>query len=110
MKELPKEFFGIGEARGDSFKQINESPFAFIYERANEYFTAYEVFIRKETKDAVAIMDGIEVNFEAKVRYPKAEDFGVWAWYYTDYNKSVSKFNELNTKLLDDKRNKESTI
>ena len=42
--ELPLEFIGIGEVKGDLFKQRNRSPKAYIYERkaSDSDYTIYE--------------------------------------------------------------------
>ena len=99
MKELELEFTGIGEVKGDLFKQINRSPYAYIYERNFEGIKSYEVFIRKETKESDSIIGGVAVHFEAKVKYPKSEDFGVWAWYFNTYDEALSKYEEINYKM-----------
>ena len=96
MKELELEFTGIGEVKGDIFKQINRSPYAYIYERDYEGIKSYEVFLRKEIKESNTIIGGVEVHFEARVKYPRAEDFGVWAWYYNSYDKAINKYDNIN--------------
>ena len=95
MKELELEFIGIGEVKGDLFKQINRSPHAYIYERDCEGIKSYEVFTRKEAKESYSIIGGVGVHFDAKVRYPKSEDFGVWAWYYNSYDKAIAKYDNI---------------
>ena len=99
MKELELEFTGMGEVKGDTFKQLKMSPKAYLYERSDrdfKDFVLYEVFKRKETKESTTIIGGVEVHFEAKVKYPRSEDFGVWAWYYDKYDDAIDKFNYLN--------------
>ena len=96
MKELELEFTGIGEVKGDLFKQINRSPHAYIYERDCEGIKSYEVFLRKEAKESNSVIGGVEVHFDAKVRYPKSEDFGVWAWYFNSYDEATTKYENIN--------------
>lgn len=97
MKELELEFTGTGEVKGDTFKQLKMSPKAYLYERSDrdfKDFVLYEVFKRKETKESTTIIGGVEVHFEAKVKYPSSNDFGVWALCFRDYDKALDKFNE----------------
>ena len=96
MKELELEFIGVGEVKGDLFKQIHRSPYAYIYERNFEYIKSYEVFIRREAKETDSIIGGVAVHFEAKVKYPKSEDFGVWAWYFNSYDEAINKYENIN--------------
>ena len=105
MKELPIEFIGTGDVKDDVFKLINKSPKAYIYTRKNFDTISYEVFQRKESKESDAIMNGVSVHFEAKVKYPRSEDFGVWAWYYDKYDDAMTKFIELSNapdKIIND--------
>lgn len=95
MKELPLEFIGTGDVKDDIFKLIAVSPTAYIYTRKNFDTITYEVFQRKEAKEADVVMNGVNVHFEAKVKYPRSEDFGVWAWYYDKYDDAIDKFNYL---------------
>ena len=107
MKELPIEFIGTGDVKDDVFKLINKSPKAYIYTRKNFDTISYEVFQRKESKESNAIMNGVSVHFDAKVKYPRSEDFGVWAWYYDKYDDAVAKFIELSNapdKIINDKK------
>ena len=108
MKELPLEFIGTGDVKDDVFKLIDMSPKAYIYTRKNFDTISYEVFQRKESKESNAIMNGVNVHFEAKVKYPRSEDFGVWAWYYDKYDDAVAKFIELSNAPDKIKKNEKS--
>lgn len=97
MKELELEFTGTGEVKGDLFQQVMMSPKAYMYKRSDKDFkdfVLYEVFKRKESKESTNIIGGVEVHFEAKVKYPSSNDFGVWALCFRDYDKALDKFNE----------------
>ena len=96
MLELPLQFRGSKEVGWDNFTQLLCSNKSYLYEREFEGVKSYEVFLRKESKEGNAVIAGISMYFEAKVRYPKSEDFGVWAWYYDNYDLALSKFNKLN--------------
>lgn len=89
MKELKKEFTGIGEVRGFMFKQLEFNGYAYLYEvkncEANKVH--YEVFERVENE-----------SFDC-VSYPKSKSFGVWAWCINDYEKAKKKFEEITQKV-----------
>ena len=96
MEELQQQFDGIGEVRGYSFRQVKQMPFAFIYEVLNgeNGDVHYEVFKRKEVNkydfETQTQLD------EMKVRYPKAHDFGVWAWTTETFQQAEIRLELLN--------------
>lgn len=89
MKELRKEFIGIGEVRGFRFKQLYYNGYAYMYEVVNNEAnkTYYEVFEHRENK----IFDCVS--------YPKSKSFGDWAWCITDYEDALNKYNEVTKKV-----------
>lgn len=89
MKELRKEFIGVGEVRGYQFKQLHENGYAYVYEVVNpeEKSPYYEVFERVEN----TIFDCVS--------YPKSKSFGVWAWCINDYDKAMLKYVEITKKV-----------
>lgn len=97
MIELEKEFIGIGEVKGFKFKQIKCNDCAYVYEVKSEFNNNkyYEVFVRRISKGNDMMIAGIEVHFEEKEIYPKANSFGIWAWTYTSYDKAIEKFNDI---------------
>lgn len=88
MKELRKEFVGIGEVRGFVFKQLHMNEYAYVYEVKNPEQNSphYEVFERVEN-----------LQFDC-VSYPKAKSFGVWAWCLKDYDKAMLKYGKITKK------------
>ena len=97
MKELAKEIDGKGDMVGYKLVQLLKTDKAYLYETSDEFgVVSYEVFERRESKDATFIRDGIEIISEAKVRYPKTQDFGVWAFCFRDLEQAKEKFIELN--------------
>lgn len=85
MRELQTEFEGRGEVSGYSFKQINKTDKAYIYERSSsEGHLSWEVFKR------------IENERFGVISYPRSPSFGIWAWEYFDKDKALDKFNALN--------------
>lgn len=89
MKELKKEFLGIGEVRGFQFKQLQANGYAYVYEVYNQEAnsTHYEVFERVENE-----------AFDC-VSYPKSKSFGVWAWCIHDYTKAMQKYDKITKKV-----------
>lgn len=107
MKELEKEFIGTGEVKAFKFSQILRNDYAFIYfvtsfsEDNIGLKTHYEVFECKSSKECDMIIGGVNVHFEEKEIYPKANSFGIWAWTYIEYDKALSKFNEITQNVID---------
>jgi len=83
MKELEKEFIGRGEVKGFKFTQLYANSKAFIYRVTSQGGEYYEVFLRKQnTKYGV-------------ISYPSSKAFGIWAWYCSNLDKAMAKFNQL---------------
>lgn len=96
MKELEKEFIGIGEVKGFRFKQIFANKYAYMYQvkHPDVHEVYYEVFERKINEQYGCIS------------YPKSKAFGIWAWCITDYDRAKEKFAKLTARVQ--KREKES--
>lgn len=84
MRELQKQFTGIGEVRGNLFAQIQQSNKAYIYKVDTGCSIYYEVFKKKAKTNSVHHC------------YPTSKAFGLWAWTYQSLDKAINKFNELN--------------
>ena len=81
LKELEKDFIGIGEVKGDKFEQVKSSKFGYIYRRIfKDGGECYEVFKRK-----------INNQFNT-ISYPKSKSFGVWAWCCSSYESALKRF------------------
>ncbi len=95
MKELEKEFVGVGEVKGFLFRQIMQSETAYLYEVNDEGSFHYEVFKRVEKQASQAMRDNVLINFSAKVSYPSAKSFGTTAWTYRNLDTAIEKFKTL---------------
>ena len=84
IKELKKEFLGIGEVKGYKFTQISQTSRALIYEVSFGEGKHYEVFKKR-----------INSRFGC-VSYPSRKGFGIWAWTYNELEEAIEKFNQLN--------------
>jgi len=96
MEELREQFEGIGEVRGYTFKQIERLPYAYIYEVMNDETGQihYEVFKRK-TVNKYDFVNNKPLD-DMKVRYPKSNNFGIWAWSLFEYNSAKKRLVLLN--------------
>jgi len=97
MIELEKTIKGTGEVAGFEFTQIAISNNAFTYRVNSDEVkeSHYEVFERKELKESDYVMQGKAIHAEAKVRYPKSNNFGVWAWCFKSLESAMSKFKQI---------------
>ena len=85
MKLLDLKFSGKGEVKGFTFKQVQKSNTAYIYEVNSGSSIYYEVFTR------------VVNNKYQKEVYPMAKHFSIWAWAHMNYEDAKRKFNQLNT-------------
>ena len=84
-----------GDMAGFKFTQLEESDTAYMYMCEQGDAVSFEVF-EKKTAPLCINFDRREYSTtDFKECYPKSNDFGVWAWSYTDQNKAYEKFNSL---------------
>lgn len=88
VKELPDEFYGKGEVRGFHFTKVVEHEDYYIFkvnpvpnEKAH-----YELIERIPTPICLDFENKVYSETKCKERFPKAKDFGVWAWTYSTFN------------------------
>ena len=95
IKELSTQIEGKGSVKGYTFNLIEKTPKSFIYEKRNDEFgyISYEVFECKEVN--LFNFETKEVLEDKKVRYPKDNDFGIWAWN----TKTLDQAKEISLKL-----------
>ena len=100
MKELELEFEGTGEVKNTLFKQLDKSELGYFYELTDltDNEKRYEVFEKVEQKESESVFNGVAVKYEAKIKYPKSNDFGKFAWCFTNYDRAKEKFNNLQPK------------
>ncbi len=80
-KELSQNFVGKGQVKGFLFKQIEKSTEAYIYKVSDSFGNlGYEVFLRR-----------IDARF-GNISYPKANSFGITAWYARTLEKAYKRF------------------
>ena len=92
MKNLKKQFRGIGEVKGYQFTQIRSADNAFLYEVGWSGGKHYEVFKKVVNRRFACIS------------YSTSRSFGKWAFTYNNIESAIKKYNELknneNTKKI----------
>lgn len=109
IKNLPDSFAGKGEMGGYEFKKLKETPYGFIYEVFNQECSTvpfYEVFEKQARQICIDFNKRIYSENEFKYVYPKAKDFGNWAFTCKSKQKAFEylKRFETNNKEKDDER------
>ena len=107
LRELQKDFVGVGEVKGFKFHQTLATEKGYIYE-VETYPSSphhFEVFKRKLTY-------GVRMNdktgkLEADtsriiVSYPKSTSFGLWAWSCTNEEHALKTYYQRVEKSIDD--------
>lgn len=92
IQELePKFQKGIYEFR--LYKKNNTGFIYSVYEIEANRFSHYEVFERKITPLCIDFEKKIYSDVDFKVRYPKDEDFGIWAFCVKNIELAYDKLN-----------------
>lgn len=93
--ELDPAFIGTGEVKDFVFTLLKRNEFGYIYKIEHANVLYYEVFKRKLTPICIDFERRIYSENDFKVKYPKAKDFGKWAWTFNSLEKALDKFNTL---------------
>lgn len=81
ITKLERTFDGKGEVVGYRFECLDERPSGYLYEVKGENGDKhYEVFLKKSVPICLDFENRVYSETEFKEVYPKAKDFGVWAW------------------------------
>jgi len=98
MKHLPTTF----KSKGFTHHQISRNSVAALYAKWDgDALRGYEVFKIKKQPHKTRVIDGEEIHYPAKERYPNDEDFGHSAFFTQDWAKAEEKFAEITQKELD---------
>lgn len=79
IKEIDKEFIGVGEVSGFQFEQVAATEYGYIYKVVGTKGDYYEVF-KKRKRETFTMVDGIRIITGEKYSYPSSKAFGIWAW------------------------------
>lgn len=88
-RELPKEY----KHSGMTFKQIDRTKNAAIY--ADEKAGVWEIFKIKIGKASKIKTGGKVVDVPERERLPGNEDFGKWAWSFSDETKAWNQYKKI---------------
>ena len=91
IEELKIEFIGGGEVLGFKFTQKAKFEKHYIYEVLSEEGAQhFEVFERRNTAKCIDFSQKLFSETDFAERYPKANDFGVWAWTTRTFDKALA--------------------
>jgi len=90
--ELDEKFIGTGEIKGMVFKMLTQNDHSFLWQVINGDSVHYEVWLKKTNPVCIDFENRIYSETEFKYRKPKAKDFGIWAWSFTNNQKALKKF------------------
>lgn len=89
---LKGEFDGIGEMKGFKFQFLSIGSGKYMYKvTSSEGNVHYEVFNIKTVPICIDFEKRIYSETDFKEVYPKAKDFGIWAWTFRDIEKAAEK-------------------
>lgn len=96
IQELEKQFIGTGEVKEFCFTQIKQGDRAYIYKvEVSDDFSHYEVFERRSNRMCIDFENRIYSDTDKKEFYPKARDFGLWAFTYRTLPSALKRFDFL---------------
>jgi hypothetical protein len=81
IKELKKDFTGIGQVKGFEFSQINCTMYGFLYKVNTGDSIYYEVFKKR-----------LNTQYN-NISYPTNKAFGIWAWTTPNLSKAIDILN-----------------
>ena len=93
--KLTKEIDLNFTLKDDNFSRVCKSSHGYIYERINGLIKYYEVFKIKEVETLIDFENKIGSG-EFKHKYPKDNDFGVWAWCCASKERAYQYLEEIN--------------
>jgi hypothetical protein len=85
IQKLEKVIEGTGEVDGFTYTFTKETDKAYLYEATSEEHKHFEVFEKKITPICLDFANRVYSETEFKEIYPKAKDFGIWAFTYNNY-------------------------
>ena len=101
IQKLEKAIEGTGEVSGFTYTFAKETDKAYIYEaQSEEGGRHYEVFEKRITPICLDFANRVYSDKDFKEIYPKAKDFGVWAFTKTDFMSALSKLQDLTDIVL----------
>jgi hypothetical protein len=91
IKELVKEFTGVGEVKGFIFRQVEFTQQAYTYEVSCGNKLYYEVFKRIKSPVCIDFEKRIYSDTEFKEKYPNSNKFGKTAFTFKNKIDAINK-------------------
>lgn len=95
IESLPNKFTGTGEVEGFEFLRLRESHKGFLYQVDDNGDIYYEIFKAKPVGICIDFEKRLYSNTHFKCPYPKAKDFGHWAWTTHSFEKAEEIFERI---------------
>jgi hypothetical protein len=95
IQQIPKKFEGKGEVKGFRFKRVFEKDSAYLYKVTDGGSVWYEVFKRIASPVCIDFDKRIYSQTEMKESYPKSNQFGLYAWCCSSFDKALDRFNNI---------------
>lgn len=92
---LKDYFVGTGEVKGFIFNLIHSTQLSYLYEVNTGDSKYYEIFKRRSNATMVNFEKRVYSETVFKECYPKAKDFGVWAWTFKNLEDALKKIDQI---------------
>lgn len=107
-QKLTNVIIGTGEVSGITYHKHKETPKAYMYIAiSDEGSIHYEVFEKRVTPICINFENRIYSNTDFKEVYPKAKDFGIWAFTKNNIDQAISKLESITLEVEEKERNKD---
>ena len=87
---------GRGEVKGTLFTKEFENDRGYVYKADSGGKPYFEAFYKKSHPVCIDFEQRIYSETEEKEVYPKAKDFGLWAWTCGSLEKAINKIKPTN--------------
>jgi len=105
IKKLPGVIKGRGPLKNHTLTRVHEDDTGYVYkveydEDKKSIKTGYkrsshmEVFLKRITPVCLDFKQKIFSETRLREKYPRDEDFGVWAWITSDLETAIIKLNQ----------------
>jgi len=91
IKKLNNRIEGTGDVKGFIFTKEFENDKGYVFKVDTGSSKHYEVFYKKTAPICLDFQNRIYSENEKKEIYPKAKDFGVWAWCVAKLEKGIER-------------------
>ena len=93
ITKLKDKIEGSGEVSGFIFTKEFENDKGYVFKSSSDGFYHYEAFLRKSVPICIDFKNRVYSEVDFRELYPKAKDFGVWAWTVKILERGIEKLN-----------------